>query len=51
MGGEGLAELGLMVSSAVGQAHASAMGSGVGTLLLAEETGAPPNIYGEVAMG
>ncbi|CAM9831823.1 unnamed protein product, partial [Ectocarpus fasciculatus] len=52
MGGEGLAELGSMVSGAVGQAHANAMGSGLGTfLLLADDPPAPPNIYGEVAQG
>lgn len=51
MGGEGLAEFGSMVASTVGQAHASAVGSGMGTFLLAEDEGAPPNIYGEVAMG
>lgn len=52
VGREGLAELGSMVSGAVGQAHASAMGSGLGTfLLLADDPPAPPNIYGEVAQG
>ncbi|CAM9997571.1 unnamed protein product [Ectocarpus sp. 12 AP-2014] len=52
VGGEGLTELGSMVSGAVGQAHASAMGSGLGTfLLLADDPPAPPNIYGEVAQG
>lgn len=48
---EGVAELGSIVSNAVGQTHASVMGSGLGTLLLADDPPAPPNIYGEVAQG
>lgn len=51
MGGEGLAEVGLALSGAVGLAHASAMGSGLGTFLLADDPPAPPNIFGEVAQG
>lgn len=50
VGGEGLAEVGVAFSSAVGQAHAGAMGSGLGAFLLADEA-APPNIFGEVAQG
>lgn len=49
-GEAGLAGLGSMVSSAVGQAHASAMDAGLGTFLLADEA-APPNIFGEIAQG
>jgi len=50
VGGAELAELGSMVSGAVGQAHASAMGSGLGSFLLADDP-APPNIFGEIAQG
>lgn len=50
IGGEGLAEVGTALSGAVGQAHASVMGSGLGTFLLADDP-APPNIFGEVAQG
>lgn len=50
MGGAGLAAVGSAISGAVGQAHASAVGAGLGTFLLADEA-VPPNIFGEVAQG
>lgn len=45
--------IGALVSNAVVEAHANALGAGwgMGTLLAAEEMDKPPNIYGPIAQG